>query len=116
MISVKTSLCALELLNKLHEIEQNMGRVRLKKWEARIIDLDLLSYHDEVYPNAENWHNEASNPSSNEPVIPHGRLHERDFVLIPISDINKSWQHPVLQKNVEKMLNDHESVGIVRLL
>ena len=116
VISVETSLGALELLDKLHEIEQNMGRVRLKKWEARIIDLDLLCYHDEIYPDADNWQKEVSNPSSDKPVIPHGRLHEREFVLIPISDFNKSWQHPVFKENIEKLLNDLESVGIVRLL
>ena len=113
---VETKLGATELLKKLHEIEHGLGRTRRKRWEARIIDLDLLCYHDEVHPSAGNWADAAASLSPKGAVIPHGRLHERDFVLIPLSDISKDWVHPVLDKSVEKMLNEQQSAGIVRLL
>ena len=116
VISVDTALSARDLLSKMHEIEHSLGRIRRKKWEARIIDLDLLCYNDEVLPSVEKWADAAAGSCPGEAIIPHGRLHERDFVLIPISDITRDWVHPVLHKNVELMLKEQKSDGIVRLL
>ncbi|MBT6031585.1 MAG: 2-amino-4-hydroxy-6-hydroxymethyldihydropteridine diphosphokinase [Kordiimonadaceae bacterium] len=116
VISIETHYDALELLGILHEIERNMGRVRKEKWEARIIDLDLLSYNDEIYPDPENWHKVREDIASKLPIIPHGRLHERDFVLIPMADISTDWKHPVFNKSVKNMLKAHNSEGIVRIL
>ena len=93
-----------------------MGRTRRERWEARIIDLDLLCYHDEVYQNMEDWKKASENIILKDVVIPHGRLHERDFVLIPIADISKEWTHPVLKKTVTNMIDEHVSAGIVRVL
>jgi len=116
VISIETDHSALELLAILHDIERNMGRVRKVKWEARIIDLDLLCYNDEIHPNLEKWHKVREDISSKLPIIPHARLHERDFVLIPMADISADWKHPVLNKTVENMLKAHNSAGVVRIL
>lgn len=116
VIAVKTSLDPLELLKKLHEIEKELGRVRRERWEARIIDLDLLCYDDFVTPDIKKWQEAAKMTMPNQPVIPHARLHERDFVLIPLKDVSATWVHPIFGENVEKMLEGHDSVGIVRLL
>jgi|TARA_R110002096_G_scaffold435770_1_gene662629 2-amino-4-hydroxy-6-hydroxymethyldihydropteridine diphosphokinase len=116
VIRVETKLGATELLKKLHEIEHDLGRTRRKRWEARIIDLDLLCFRDEIHPSAEKWADVAAELSPDGAVIPHGRLHKRDFVLIPLADFAKDWIHPMLGKSVEKMLNEQQSVGIVRLL
>lgn len=116
VIAVKTSLGPLELLKKLHEIEKMLGRVRRERWEARVIDLDLLCYDDFVTPEKNEWREAAKISTAGQPVIPHARLHQRDFVLIPLQDVSATWVHPVLGENVEKMLGKQDSIGIVRLL
>ncbi|MCP5382239.1 MAG: 2-amino-4-hydroxy-6-hydroxymethyldihydropteridine diphosphokinase [Kordiimonadaceae bacterium] len=116
VISVETSLSAPELLKLMHEIELNLGRVRRDRWEARIIDLDLLCYHDKIYPNKNKWLEFAFKNTYEEMVIPHPRMHLRDFVLIPANEIAGDWVHPVFNKNIITMLNEQDSDGIVRLL
>lgn len=116
VVSVKTVLEPLALLAVLHDIESDLGRVRRERWEARVIDLDLLCYHDVVIPNLESWRKVASDQFASDAVIPHARLHERAFVLQPISDIAPDWVHPVLKKNVKTMREEQNSDAIVRLL
>lgn len=114
VLSADTELCAIDLLKLLHEIEHELGRVRRERWEARIIDLDLLAYNDEIFPSAAEWGQESQKISPEHAIIPHGRLHERDFVLIPMMDICPAWTHPVLKKTAENMLSSQQSAGIVR--
>ena len=115
-IRVATSQCPEELLNTLHGIENELGRVRKERWEARIIDLDLLCYNDRVFPNLKEWQENNIQKMPEGAIIPHARLHERDFVLIPMNDVAGDWMHPVFRKNTQNMLEDLDSVGIVRLL
>jgi len=82
--AVETDLSPKALLALLLATEQHFGRVRSVPNAARIIDLDLLLYHDEVINDAEGL------------IIPHPRLHERAFVLLPLRDIAPDWRHPVL--------------------
>ena len=49
-------------------------------------------------------------------IIPHVRMHERDFVLIPMSDIAENWIHPVFAKTTAELLSEIDSAGIVRIL
>lgn len=79
--AVDTRLPPASLLNVLHEIEARLGRVRSVANAARVIDLDLLAYGDRV-----------GGPPG--PVIPHPRLHERAFVLLPLRDVAPDWRHP----------------------
>ncbi|MEZ5757112.1 MAG: 2-amino-4-hydroxy-6-hydroxymethyldihydropteridine diphosphokinase [Emcibacteraceae bacterium] len=116
VISVETSLSASELLKLMHEIEQNLGRVRRERWEARIIDLDLLCYHDKIYPSKKEWLAVVSKNTNDGMIVPHPRMHLRDFVLIPAAEIAGVWMHPVLKKNIKTMQNEQLSDGIVRLL
>ncbi|MBL4603327.1 MAG: 2-amino-4-hydroxy-6-hydroxymethyldihydropteridine diphosphokinase [Emcibacteraceae bacterium] len=116
VISVKTDFNAHELLKKMHNIEHNLGRVRRNRWEARIIDLDLLCFSNIILPSPDEWGEVASKMTSTEVIIPHARMHERDFVLIPLADISTEWMHPILNKNVTTMLKEQKSSGIVRLL
>jgi len=116
VISVETTLSASELLKLLHEIEQSLGRVRRERWEARIIDLDLLCYNDEIYPDKEKWLKAVSENTYDSIIIPHPRMHLRDFVLIPTTEIAGNWTHPVLKKNINTLRKEQISDGIVRLL
>lgn len=114
--SVATKYNASELLRKLHAIENELGRVRRERWEARTIDLDLLCYNKEIIPEEKKWLEVSKYPSYDQPIIPHSRLHERDFVLIPLLEISKEWKHPVLKKTALQMLTDKKSNEIVKVL
>ena len=78
-VHVRTSLSALELLDACQEIEQQLQRKRLVKWGPRTIDLDILLYNQEKI-------------ESERLVVPHPRMHERAFVLIPLLELNPSLE------------------------
>ena len=89
---VRTSLVPLALLHTLLEIEQEMGRVRLRHWGERNIDLDLLLYEDVVL-------------DTPELKLPHPDMQNRDFVLLPLAEIAPKLVHPILQKSIEELSN-----------
>lgn len=80
---LETELRPDRLLAILHGVENVFGRVRRERNEARVLDLDLLAYDDLV-----------SGPDA-VPVIPHPRLTDRAFVVLPLADIAPDWHHPV---------------------
>ena len=80
VISVATRLAPVELLGVLHRVEARFGRVRRQRNEPRVLDLDLLDYNGKLRQEM--------------PVLPHPRLHERAFVLLPLADIAPDWRHP----------------------
>lgn len=84
VVSVETKHNPLELLNKLHDIEARFDRVRSVPNAARTLDLDLLAYNETV----------TDGPDA--PLLPHPRLAERAFVLLPLRDIAPEWRHPGL--------------------
>lgn len=93
VVQVKTSLSARALLARLHEIEATFGRQRKAVNEARCVDLDLLAYGAQV-----------SDGSDGGPVLPHPRMHQRLFVLVPLVQMLPEWQHPTLGKSAEALL------------
>jgi 2-amino-4-hydroxy-6-hydroxymethyldihydropteridine diphosphokinase len=82
---VATSLDPKALLLLLQKIETRFGRVRGARNAARTLDLDLLAYDDCV-----------ADGRDGPPILPHPRLHERGFVLVPLAEIAPNWRHPVL--------------------
>jgi 2-amino-4-hydroxy-6-hydroxymethyldihydropteridine diphosphokinase len=86
-----TTLVPLELLRALQEVEQRLGRRRSFRNAPRAVDLDLLAYGDLVVDSAEL-------------VLPHPRLHERAFVLVPLRDVAPEWRHPISGRNAAEML------------
>jgi 2-amino-4-hydroxy-6-hydroxymethyldihydropteridine diphosphokinase len=80
--SVETDIRAEALLEALHAIEAGFGRRRRVRNAPRTLDLDLLAYGDRCQK------------SANGMILPHPRLHEREFVLAPLCDIAPNWRHP----------------------
>lgn len=73
-------------LETLQNIEKKFGRIRREKWEARVLDLDLLAFNGEITDNQN---------QSDGPVVPHPLMQYRAFVLAPIAEIAPEWRHPV---------------------
>lgn len=94
IIDVETRLSPKELLDKMLEIEEDFGRVRGEKNAPRLLDLDLIVYHDQVLKDDEAL------------LVPHPRMHERLFVLKPLQDISESWTHPLTGQNVDDMIKN----------
>lgn len=98
VVCLETERAPLHLLQGLLAIETKMGRVRKKKWDARLIDLDLLLYGDRVI---------------NQPdlTLPHPRMHERRFVLVPIAELAPNLIHPVYGKSMCDLLENCPDEG-----
>ncbi len=94
-IEVKTKLSAQQLITKLLSIEKKMGRMRLEQehYTSRTIDIDVLFYNDDVI-------------ESDTLIVPHPRLHLRNFVLMPLCDIAPTYKHPTLKKTMQTLLNE----------
>lgn len=99
-------------LEVLHEIENDMGRARTQRWGQRTLDIDLISYDQMILPDADTharWRalplaqQMAQTPESL--ILPHPRLQDRAFVLVPLSDVAPDWMHPILGKTVNEMLD-----------
>lgn len=93
VVEIKTSLSAHALLNRLMQIESELGRVRRDKWEPRIIDADLLLYGNHIF-------------SSQDLIVPHPLMHERRFVLQPLAELAPDVVHPVLQMSIRGLLDN----------
>ena len=85
------SKSAKELRNIISFIEKKIGRVKSKKNDSRVCDIDIIDFNGE-------------NLNMEDLMIPHKRCHQRNFVLFPISQIDPNWQHPILKKNVNVLI------------
>tara|TARA_Y200000002_G_scaffold305401_1_gene261148 strand:- start:182 stop:697 length:516 start_codon:yes stop_codon:yes gene_type:complete len=82
----------LDLLKKIKLIEKKLGRIRAKKNEPRIIDIDIIDFNGEII-------------GTNELILPHPKCHVRNFVLFPIFQIDPNWSHPILKKKAQFLIN-----------
>jgi 2-amino-4-hydroxy-6-hydroxymethyldihydropteridine diphosphokinase len=96
---IETSAEATDVLKTLLSLESRFGRQRRTPGSPRIIDLDLLDYRGIV----KGWGMEANKKDKASLILPHPRMHERAFVLAPLSELAPNWRHPVLGKTIEAL-------------
>ncbi len=93
IVKIETKLNPIELIGELQEIEKKLGRIRgSEKYESRTMDLDILFFNDEII-------------NTNQIIIPHPRLHLRNFVLFPLNEMATDFIHPTLLKNIGELLS-----------
>jgi 2-amino-4-hydroxy-6-hydroxymethyldihydropteridine diphosphokinase len=98
-VKCETDSDAAPLLKRLKQIEVRVGREATFRWGPRVIDIDILFYDDLVL-------------ESEALTIPHPRLHERAFALVPLADIAPDFVHPVLKKTIKELLSQVDSTEI----
>lgn len=101
-VKLATPLTPLQLLKIIHEIEGKLGRERLRKWEPRLIDIDILLYDDRT----------VDHPQLQ---IPHPHLPARRFALMPLQEIAPLVIHPVRQQTITELLESTPDPLAVRL-
>lgn len=103
VVEIETGIRAENLLHLCHRIEDDAGRTREVHWGPRPLDIDLLFFGPLV----------ADNPQL---TLPHPRLHQRHFVLLPLNDLAADFRHPQLNLSVAELLNRlPEATGIIQL-
>ncbi|WP_281967609.1 2-amino-4-hydroxy-6-hydroxymethyldihydropteridine diphosphokinase [Roseovarius nanhaiticus] len=101
------------MLDLLHRIEAEFGRMRTQRWGQRVLDLDLIACGDTVLPDSATYRrwrdlplDAQMNCAPETLILPHPRLEDRAFVLVPLADVAPEWCHPVTGRSTAQMLAD----------
>jgi 2-amino-4-hydroxy-6-hydroxymethyldihydropteridine diphosphokinase len=105
VIEISTALSPEDVLLQTQQIERELGRIRkANQYNSRIIDIDILFYGDEIIQ-TENL------------VVPHPRIQERKFALVPLSEIAPELIHPVFQKSIRQILHEcQDSLSVEKVI
>ena len=105
VVKIETTLSPDELMQELLEIEKELGRdrsVRHKGYVSRPMDLDILYFGNEII-------------DTQMVVVPHPRLHQRRFTLLPLCDVAPDFVHPVMNKTNLQLLDECQDAGKVHI-
>ncbi len=100
VIKIKTKLLPEGLFLFLKSIEKKAGRIKRERWGPRELDLDILFYDDIIY-------------NKNELIIPHSGVIERDFVLVPLIEIEPHLIHPISKVELSELLKELKTKNIL---
>ena len=108
VLKIKTSLSPKDLMKKCLYIEKELGRFRSKKNEPRTCDIDIIDYDKKIIKGTKN-HNLT---------IPHQKMHKRNFVLLPLFEIAKTWIHPLKKVSIKDLISalDDEDLRTIKLI
>ena len=90
VLRVLSNLSSLDLLNKCKEIEVSLGRKKTAKNSPRECDIDIIDYKNQQL--------------RGDLILPHPRMHQRSFVLLPLYELNKNWVHPKSKLHIKKLI------------
>jgi 2-amino-4-hydroxy-6-hydroxymethyldihydropteridine diphosphokinase len=102
VVRINTNLEPIDLFKLLKNIENEIGRTKTERWGPREIDLDILLYDNLVY-------------SDDTLKIPHIGIQERDFVIVPLTEIEPEITHPVLKKKISKLIINADKNIIMKI-
>ena len=91
VLEIDTDFSPLELINKCKEIEKRLGRKKLPKNSPRECDIDIIDFKNKK--------------AAGDLILPHPRMDKRNFVLLPLFEINKDWKHPILKVDIRKLIS-----------
>ena len=107
---LKSNANPAQILAKLHEVEALFGRERRQRWGMRTLDLDLIAVGDRILPDEATharWRNMPADlqvsATPDRLILPHPRLQDRAFVLVPMADVAQDWVHPLLGLSIRQM-------------
>ena len=95
VVKIITKLKPTKLFNIIKNIEKKLGRKKTLVNKPRTCDIDILDYKGQIYKLSTN---------SNKLIIPHPRLHNRNFVLFPLFEIEKTWKHPSKKTKIQDLI------------
>ena len=90
VLKIETNFTEIELLYLCKKIEKFFGRKKTPKNSPRVCDIDILDYGQKITKKGIN--------------LPHPRMHKRNFVLIPLFEIDKKWKHPISKRCIKKLI------------
>ena len=90
ILKVETNFTPLKLLKICKEIEVSLGRKKTPKNSPRECDIDIIDYENKQF--------------KDNIILPHPRMHKRNFVLFPLFELNKHWKHPLLKLHIKKLI------------
>lgn len=99
-----------DALAALHQIEAKLSRTRDSRWASRTVDIDLLAFGAQILPDRATQSEWMALPLDQQMtkapqhiILPHPRIQDRSFVLVPLAEIAPNWRHPILDKSVLEM-------------
>ena len=96
ILLVNTNLSLIDLFKKVKSIEKSMGRIKRPKNYPRICDIDIIDFNN-IFTKTTYLNQKIT--------VPHKRMHKRNFVLIPLYEINKNWVHPKFKKSIVNLIS-----------
>jgi 2-amino-4-hydroxy-6-hydroxymethyldihydropteridine diphosphokinase len=122
VVLCETSLAAGQVIAALHSVETLLGRTRKQRWEARVIDLDLIDFDGQIIPNRAVqavWRelplDQQMTQTPEQLILPHPRVQDRPFVLIPMRDVVPDWADPVSGQTIDALIARFDAVTLAEI-